>query len=421
MLRRREFLGIGALGVSYISLAGAVPGLFARVAEASMQAEANDHVLVVVELDGGNDGLNTVIPYEDALYYRNRRTLAIHKKDVVRLSDRVGLHPRMKALGELFGEGRVAVVQGVGYPDPDRSHFRSMEIWHTASTEPTAPGTGWLGRYLDASEEASVPPPPSEAFPAGLALTDGLPQALQARRVAVPVVAQLDGLGEVNESQVALLRKLSTGAGGGNSRGPGPATGPAAFLRQQADTLFRTADRLKAAAGKAQPVPAIEYPEGELGGQLRRAAQILGANLHVRVLFVSQDGFDTHANQAEGHGNLLESLSRSLAAFQRDLAARQLSDRVLVMVFSEFGRRVNENASLGTDHGAASCMFLVGERVKGGLAGQYPSLEKLGDGDLIHNTDFRSVYATLLDRWLGCSPETVLGRSFPILDVVAGS
>jgi len=419
MLRRREFLGMGAAGLSYVSLAGGMPGLFARVAEASARSDANDHALVVIELDGGNDGLNTVIPFEDPLYYRNRRTLGIPKKEVIRLSDRVGLHPRMKALGELFREGRVAMVQGVGYPDPDRSHFRSMEIWHTASTESTAPETGWLGRYLDASKPSS---PPSDAFPCGLALTDSLPQALQAQGVTVPVVAQLDSVGEADEAQVALLRKLSTGRSGpGAGAGPTSAPGPAAFLRRQADTLYRTADRLKAAAEKAQPVPAIEYPEGALGGQLHRAAQILGAEMGVRLLYVSLDGFDTHSNQAEAQGNLLEALSRSLDAFHRDLAARKLADRVVVMVFSEFGRRVDENASLGTDHGAASCMFLVGGKVKGGLVGQYPSLATLGDGDLIYNTDFRSVYATLLDRWLGCPPETVLGKPFPMLELIASS
>jgi uncharacterized protein (DUF1501 family) len=411
MLRRREFLGMGAAGLSYVSLAGGMPGLFARVAQASAQADANDHALVVIELDGGNDGLNTVIPFEDPLYYRNRRTLGIPKKEVIQLSDRVGLHPKMKALGELFRQGRVAVVQGVGYPDPDRSHFRSMEIWHTASTEPTAPGTGWLGRFLDAGQPSSSS---ADAFPCGLALTDSLPQALQAQSVTVPVVAQLDSIGDACEVQMALLRKLSTGPSG-------PAPGPAAFLRRQADTLYRTADRLKAAAEKAQPMPAIEYPEGNLGGQLRRAAQILGADLGVRLLYVSLDGFDTHSNQAEGHGNLLEALSQSLDAFHRDLTGRKLADRVLTMVFSEFGRRVDENASLGTDHGAASCMFLVGGKVKGGLAGEYPTLSKLGDGDLIYNTDFRSVYATLLDRWLGCPSEKVLGKPYPMLELIAGA
>jgi uncharacterized protein (DUF1501 family) len=416
MMQRRAFLGMGAAGLSYVSLAGTMPGLFARVAHASALADANDHALVVVELDGGNDGLNTVIPFEDDLYYRNRRTLAIPKKEVIRLGDRAGFHPRLKALGELFREGQVAVVQGVGYPDPDRSHFRSMEIWHTASTEPAAPGTGWLGRYLDTWQPSPPAAQPSD-FPCGLALTDSLPQALQAQRVTVPVVAQLDSLGEADAAQVALLRKLSTGGGNGS----GTTTGPAAFLRRQADTLYRTADRLKAAAEKNPPSPAIEYPEGDLGGQLRRAAQILGADLGVRILFVSLDGFDTHSNQAEGHGNLLEQLSRSLEAFHRDLTARKLAERVLVMVFSEFGRRVDENASQGTDHGAASCLFLVGNKVKGGLAGQYPSLATLGDGDLIHSTDFRSVYATLLDRWLGCPSATVLGKPFPVLDLIAGA
>jgi uncharacterized protein (DUF1501 family) len=408
MLRRREFLGVGAAGLSYVSLAGAMPALFARAADASKRADANDHALVVVELGGGNDGLNTVIPFEDALYYKNRRTLGIPKKDVIRLSDQVGLHPRMKAMGELFREGQVAVVQGVGYPEPDRSHFRSMEIWHTASTEPTAPPSGWLGRYLDALEE------PAEAFPRGLALTPALPQALQAQRVTVPVVAQLDSVGEASEAQSALLRKLNTDRSG-------LASGPTAFLRRQADTLFRTADRLKAAAAKAQPATAVEYPGGDLGSQLHRAAQILGAGLGVRVLFVSHGGFDTHSNQAATHGDLLEVLSKSLEAFQRDLVARKLAEKVIVMVFSEFGRRVDENASLGTDHGAASCMFLVGKKVKGGLAGQYPSLTRLGDGDLIFSTDFRAVYATILDRWMGCSSQGLLGKPQPALDLLASS
>jgi uncharacterized protein (DUF1501 family) len=409
MLRRREFLGTGAAGLSYVSLAGGMPPLFARAADAAKQKDANDHALVIVELEGGNDGLNTVIPFEDALYYRNRRTLGIPKKDVIRLSDLVGLHPRMKALGDLFREGQVVVVQGVGYPEPDRSHFRSMEIWHTASTEPAAPKSGWLGRYLDALE-----PAPADAFPRGLALADSLPQALQAQRATVPVVAELDRVGETSPAQSALLRKLSTGTSGAGSE-------PSAFLRRQADTLFRTADRLKAAAAKAGPASGVEYPEGKLGGQLHRAAQILAADLGVRVLFVSLGGFDTHSSQAETHGGLLEVLSKSLDAFQRDLVTRKLAEKVMVMVFSEFGRRVDENASLGTDHGAASCMILLGKKVKGGLAGQYPSLARLGDGDLIYNTDFRAVYATLVDRWMGCSSEKVLGKRQPALDLIAGS
>ena len=408
-MRRREFLGRGAAGLSSVALAGGMPGLFARAAEASARADANDHALVVVELNGGNDGLNTVIPFADPLYYRNRRTLGIPEGDVIRLgsgrggSDRVGFHPKMKAMGELFREGEVAVVQGVGYPEPDRSHFRSMEIWHTASRDAKVPANGWLGRYLDSLRV------PAEAFPRGLSLTDTLPQALGAARVIAPVVAQLDAFGATDEAQAAILRKLGTRRACGD--------GPVGFLRRQAETLYDTAGRLKTAAAKSRST--VEYPEGELGEQLSRAGQILGAGLGVRVLFASQDGYDTHADQAGEHGNLLEALASSLAAFRRDLKERGLAEKVLVMVFSEFGRRVDENASRGTDHGAASCMFLVGARVKGGLVGNYPALDKLGDGDLIHDTDFRSVYATLLDRWMGCPHAETLGATYSTLDLIA--
>jgi uncharacterized protein (DUF1501 family) len=397
-MRRREFLG----GMAFVSLAGGVPGLFARAAEESARAGANDHALVVVELTGGNDGLNTVVPFEDPLYYRNRRTLGLAKADVIRLSDHVGLHPRMKALGELFREGRVAVVQGVGYPQPDRSHFRSMEIWHTASTEALVPGPGWLGRCLD-----GLPPRGAEAFPRGLSLTGALPQALRADKEPVPVEAQLDAFSVSNEPAEVLRRKLSTG--------PGAGPGPIAGLRRQADTLYRTADRLSAAAGAYKST--VAYPDDALSQQLRRAAQVLSARLGVRVLYAAQDGYDTHSSQADTHGELLESLSNALAAFQRDLAEQKLADTVTVLVFSEFGRRVDENASRGTDHGAASCLFVVGAKVKGGLVGRYPSLETLGEGDLIFNTDFRSVYADVLERWLGCPAGPVVGQKFPALGV----
>jgi uncharacterized protein (DUF1501 family) len=400
---RRDFLGVGAAGLSFVSLGGSAPRLFERAAAASTRADANDHVLIVLELAGGNDGLNTVIPFEDAHYYRNRRTLGIPKKDVHKLTDKVGLHPRMGPLAELYKQGRVAVVQGVGYPGPDRSHFRSMEIWHTATTAPR-PTAGWLGKFLD----ATATPDNRDAL-LGLALGGALPQAFQAEKSIVPVVHELESLaGDEAGPQGALLRTLSA------SRSK--ADDALAFLRTQAETAYRTAERIKKATSGAKTE--VEYPEGELGDQLRRAAQIIVAGLGVRVLFVSQDGFDTHANQADQQGQLLETLAKALAAFDRDLHARKLAERVAVMVFSEFGRRVDENASRGTDHGAGSCMFAVGAKVQGGLAGQYPSLERLGEGDLIFNTDFRSVYATLLDGWLGCPSEPILGQKFPTLNLL---
>jgi uncharacterized protein (DUF1501 family) len=402
---RRRFLAQGATALSFVSLGGSMPGLFARAAEASSLADKNDHVLVVVELSGGNDGLNTVVPFEDALYYKNRRKLGLPKNAVKKLNEWVGLHPNMEPLAELYKAGELAVVQGVGYPKPDRSHFRSMEIWHTASLEGVPPTTGWLGRTLDATEPASP-----DGSPRGLSLTESLPQAFQANQVVVPVVGQLDAIYEeaqADPSTATLRRKLSTG----------PETpGALGFLRKQSESVYRTADRLKAATEKYKSE--VVYPEGELGDQLQRAAQIIAGRMGVKVLFASQDGYDTHSDQLETHAALLGELSNALASFRKDLTAQGVADQVVVMVFSEFGRRVDENASGGTDHGAASNLFLLGSKVKGGLVGKYPSLANLGEGDLIYNTDFRSVYSTLLDQWLGCPAEKTLGQAFSKLDLI---
>jgi uncharacterized protein (DUF1501 family) len=408
MYSRRAFLQTTA-GLSFVSLAGGVSPLLARAGELSADADRNDHVLVVVELAGGNDGLNTVIPFENPLYYKNRPTLGVAKDEVVRLSDQLGLHPRMAPLGELFREGRVAVVQGVGYPEPDRSHFRSMEIWHTASTQKRPPTAGWLGRLLDSTAGAA------DSQFAGLSLTGSLPQALRADKVAVPVVAQLQSIvqPEGASPQEALARKLATSSlAPASSAGAGPVD----FMRRQADTVYRAAERLKDAASRYRS--STDYPDTPLAGQLRQAAEIINADLGVRVLFASQDGYDTHAEQADTHAELLGQLAEALTAFDRDLTELKKADRVVVLVFSEFGRRVDENASRGTDHGAASSLFVVGSPVKGGLWGTYPSLERLGDGDLVYNTDFRSVYATLLDGWLGCSSQQVLGGEFARLEML---
>lgn len=404
MFTRRRFLSRSAAGLSFISLSGATPSMFSQTAQQAAAAARNDRVLVVVELNGGNDGLNTVIPFENAHYYKNRPTIGIPKDQVVKVSDQIGLHPQMAPLGELFKEGQVAIVQGAGYPNPDRSHFRSMEIWHTATTDSKPATSGWLGKLLD-----STALPGDEERVRGLALTSALPQACLAEHCAMPVVAQLDSFApESNDSSAKgkLLRKLSTQSA---------EAGAVGFLRRQAQIVYRTAEQLKEAAARYQST--VTYPDGELGQQLRRAAQVIAADIGVRVLFASQGGYDTHAAQADSHGGLLEQLATSLSAFSRDLQGMKRADRVVTMVFSEFGRRVDENASRGTDHGAGSCVFVVGSRVKAGLYGQYPSLEKLGDGDLIFSTDFRSVYASILDEWMQCSSHGLLGKPFPKLDL----
>jgi uncharacterized protein (DUF1501 family) len=405
MLSRRQFLGRTA-GASFLTLSGVAPDLFVRAADAAQQADRNNHVLVVIFLDGGNDGLNTVIPFENRLYYKNRPSLGVPKGQVIKLSDQVGLHPSMARAGELFKAGKLAVVQGVGYPQPNRSHFRSREIWHTASPAGRVPTTGWLGRVLDYQFR------PDDQKLRGLALTEALPQSFQAQKLTVPVAAQFETFGDTADGspQQKLLRRISS-----TPSVPGPA---ASFLSRQAATTYRTAEALRQAAARYKS--SVEYSGGELGGQLRRAAEVITADLGVRLLFLSQTGYDSHGQQAATQPPLLGELANGLAAFQEDLEKQRAADRVVVMVFSEFGRRVSENASQGTDHGAASVMFLTGTPVKGGLAGSYPRLDQLDDGDLIHTVDFRSVYATLLEKWLGCRADKILGQSFPLVDLVKG-
>ena len=404
MLSRRQFLGRTAAGASWLSLAGPIPGLFARAAEGARNADRNDHVLVVLLLDGGNDGLNTLIPFADDLYYKHRPVLAVPHAEVIKLNEYAGLHPSLAPIGEFFRAGKLAVVQGVGYPQPNRSHFRSMEIWQTASTARRAPDAGWLARILDRGGPAREDQVP------GLALTEALPQALHSPRVSVPVLRQADqsDLTEGSGRQ-RLLQRLSAA--------PTSDSGTVGFLRQQAATTYRLAEVLRHASSAFQSDG--EYP-GELGTQLRQAAQVITGPLGVRVLFLSQTGYDHHNRQAAAHAKVLGELAVGLASFQKDLERHKVADRVVVLTFSEFGRRVDENASQGTDHGAASCLFLAGAPVKGGMFGTYPSLEKLGEGDLVYTVDFRSVYATVLEKWLGCPAEALLGGKFPTLDLVRG-
>lgn len=403
MLSRRRFLGGTAAAASWVALSPGTPPLLVRAADAAAKSGRSDRVLVVLELAGGNDGLNTLVPFEDAAYYRRRPTLAIRKADVHRLSDTLGLHPSLKALAERFRQGELAVVQGVGYPQPDRSHFRSLEIWHTASTNAQAPPTGWLGRYLDTLRAGGLP---------ALVLGAPRPQALAATKTSAFDVDQLESIEAAaggSNSRSKLVRRLS-------SRAPGEAE-PATAVARQARAMYAAADQLRAAADKYRST--IEYPDTELGRRLRKVAQLLSADRGTRIVFVSQDGYDTHSAQADQHAARLEEFSAALDSLLRDLAALDLADKVAVMVYSEFGRRVEQNASGGTDHGAASCMFLAGKQVRGGFYGDMPSLEKLDDGDLVYSTDFRSVYATVLDGWLGCRAKPLLGDDFPELKLFA--
>lgn len=402
-MNRRHFLqrtaGLVALG--------AAPPAFLTRAVAADKASPDQRILVIVQLAGGNDGVNTVVPYADDAYHAARPSLAIGKGTVLKVNDHIGLHPQLAGLKELYDEGAMSIIQGVGYPHPNRSHFRSMDIWNTAQPESEITGDGWLGRALDSSAARFAGKVPALALG-----TENLPLALVAPRTNVPSIRSLEdyqlrfgegGTAADHQLRQALARKLADGGKADNATDLN-------FIRQTLGTAIDSAQRLKEVAASYQP--AAPYPQTQLASSLKTVAQLIAGDLGTRIFFVSLGGFDTHSRQAGAHNALLAELSGAVSAFFKDLRGHKLADRVLLATYSEFGRRLKENGSLGTDHGAASQMFVVTGAAKGGVVGEHPSLTDLDDGDLKHHTDFRSVYATLLDRWLGIPSEPVLGGKF---------
>lgn len=410
---RRTFLQqLGAAGV--VSIGAAPPAFLSRAlvaAEQQKEKGANGRILVLVQLAGGNDGLNTVIPFDDPEYYKARPGIGVSKQAVLKIDDRLGLHPQMAGFKELYDEGVLAIVQGVGYPNPNRSHFRSMDIWQSARPDVEHTRDGWLGRALDATAEQHVGKVPALSFG-----TDRLPLTLVATKVNIPTVRSLADyqlqLGPGPEANRKLHRRLV----GELAAQPAPAGSELDFLRRTALTAFSSAERLKEVTSSYKP--AAPYPTNRLGRNLKTVAQIISGDLGTRIFFVSLGGFDTHSKQQGAHQALLAELASAVRAFYLDLKGHGLHDRVLLSTFSEFGRRVKENGSLGTDHGAASQMFVVTPTGKGGVKGNHPSLTDLFQGDLKFHTDFRSVYATLLTKWLELPSEPVLGRKFPLVDIV---
>lgn len=384
----------------------ALPAVFVRAASAQMvpgSVADPGNVLVIVQMSGGNDGLNTVIPYTDDAYHRARPTIGVDPKTVLRIDDRVAWNPALTGFDELYKDGRLALLQAVGYPDPNLSHFEATEIWETGS--PDRPQQyGWLGRYLDRRYPAGTKPP--SAFET-VALGDTLPAALVSAHVDVPAIGAL-GAFSYNTGR-DLASKQSAGA---LYDGAQPGTSP--YLAMIADTAreaYHGGDVLRAKV--AGYTPAVTYPTDGFAQQLKLAAQLIGTNTGTRIVFVSIGSFDTHAGQRAQQDRLLGYLGNGLLAFYRDLAAHGNDKRVLTLTFSEFGRRVTQNASNGTDHGTAMPVFVAGGSVRGGVYGDHPSLTDLDrNGNLKFATDFRSVYATVIARWLGSDPAAVLGASF---------
>jgi uncharacterized protein (DUF1501 family) len=408
----------------------------------SLPGVPDERILVVVQLSGGNDGLNTVIPFGIDQYSKVRTSIAVQRDQVLRLSgpnaDNVGLHPQMRALKAMFDEGLASVVQGVGYPNPNRSHFKSMDIWHTADL--TATGDGWLGRYFDAEccgfgkgESGAAPkgtpaqnakaavaaaPTPIEGGQPGIAIGRTAPLAMQGRRVK-PIAFESAELfrwtGEdIHES---LKKPYQDIAERGDADASRKDSNAAFLMRTSLDAQVSSALIRKAVKTR----PQVTFPGTDLGRQLSMVSSMIQAGLKTKVYYVNLGGFDTHAGQgaAQGrHAQLLGQLSEAVGAFYRELKAQGNDIRVMTMCFSEFGRRVAQNASGGTDHGTAAPLFLFGPMCKAGVIGEHPSLTDLDDGDLKHKIDFRSVYAGVLEHWLKADSKVVLEGTYRPLAIV---
>ncbi len=407
MSNRRQFLqqGVGAFAGIL-----AIDSIFGRAARAasliSTPGSTATRTLVVVNLQGGNDGLNTLVPYGDPNYYRVRPTINVPAGQVLRIDSDIGFNPSLAGLKSLFDQQRLAILQGVHYPNPNLSHFRSTEIWQTAAPEQII-DTGWAGRYLD---EAGLP---SSNLFKGLAIGPILPKALVAEHTDVPTVQgfRSPGFRGSRDEQLHADQILN-----GNSNSY-PFESPYLELVQEIehDANASSTELPHLIAGYK---PAVDYPKTPFAQGLNLAAAVIGSSIGTKVIYISLGSFDTHVGQRGTQDRLLQQFGDGVKAFYDDLATHRLDGQVLTMTFSEFGRRVDENANRGTDHGTAAPMFLVGGGVRGGVYGDHPSLTDLDFGNLKWHTDFRSVYATVLERWLGVPSASVLGGSFDTLTFV---
>ncbi len=379
-------------------------------ANGSPNDNGKDPVLVVLQLSGGNDYFNTVIPYSDPNYYDNRRALGIPEDDVLRLDGEMGLHPAMGPMKRLYDEGEVAVIHGIGYENSPRSHFRSMDIWHTC--EPEIVGTeGWLGRATRDIDPLGENPVTAVNF------GHGLPRALAAPGVSVASVSDLENYGlltgiEEQEKRDRVLERFS------RMYAPAMGSGPVMdYLGKTGLDALKGADILKAAPESYQST--VEYAANPIAKSLRDVAMVHTANLGARIFYTQHGSFDTHAAQKLTHANLWAEVSGAIADFWDDLREHDAHENVIMFLFSEFGRRVKDNGS-GTDHGAAGVSFAIGPRVKGGMYGSYPETqaEKLDQGDLVPNVDFRSAYSTILDGWLGLDSVPIVNGRFESLAFV---
>ena len=421
---RRQFL---TYGLTLASAATTVPHFISESAKgmlntnlllSSQPGVPQDHVLVIVQLGGGNDGLNTVVPFGNGDYYNARQGIAIPESQVLGLSrdQGIGLHPRLEGVKELYDDGMMTVIQGVGYPNPNRSHFKSMDIWHTGDT--SGIGDGWLGRYFD---NTCAGEPGGCSGHSGIAIGRSAPLAMSGRAYK-PISFETEDLfkwtgHELHESLTEPYDSITGREPEHEDEDDGMETNESFLMRTAMDA--RVASEQIREAVRLNPL--VSFPRNGLGEQLAMVSAMIRAGLDTRVYYVTLGGFDTHAGQGAAggrHANLLGTWSEALRAFYNDLKAHRNDGRVLTLTFSEFGRRVGQNGSGGTDHGTAAPMFLTGPMVRSGIMGKHPSLRDLDNGDLKFHTDFRTIYAGVLEGWMGADSTEVLGRKFRPASVV---
>lgn len=410
---RRSFLKGSASSAALVALSQSVPQFLLNASARAAQT-AGETILVVVQLSGGNDGLNTVIPYADDVYRRSRPLLGIATAQVKKIDQYVGLHPAMSAFSKLLEEGRLGIVQGAGYPVPDRSHFSSMDIWQTARRDVTTAAdafraTGWIGRYLDGNAGAGADVPAMH-LPSGAAR---LPLALSGQSPHATSVQSLEAF-KLEDGGDPRIRQSIQKAVAAKRDGSDELV---QFLHASTRAAIESSREVQEAVQRYQTD--VKYPDSSLARRLKTVAQLIDAGLRTRVYYLDLDGFDTHSSQAAAHAGLLGQLSDAVAAFMHDLKQHSHEQRVLLMTFSEFGRRVHENASGGTDHGTAAPMFIAGGKVKAGLLTPHPDMTTLDEGDLRFTTDFRGVYASVLEQWLGVPSEMLLGGRFSPVKLLA--
>ena len=378
-----------------------------------MAATPKDPVLVVLQLTGANDYLNTIVPYTNPIYRDNRPNVAIPEDKVLPIDDDLGFHPDMGPVKKLYDEGKIAVIHGIGYADSPRSHFRSMDIWHTC--EPDKIGTeGWVGKVIRDLD------PAGEIVQKGVNFGQGLPRAMAVPGVPVTSVSNLESYGVLTDvpaisgewERAEMLDKFA------RMYAPAIGMGPVMdYLGQTGRDVLKGADILRAAP--QQYASTVEYADTSIAKSLKSVAQVYLADLGTQVFYTQHGSFDTHFHQIPVHSKLWTDVSSAIGDFFDDLKEHDAGDNVIMMLFTEFGRRVHDNGT-GTDHGAGGVAFVIGERVKGGMYGEYPSLksEDLLRGDLAPSYDFRGFYSTIVDKWLGLDPVPIVGGTFEQLDFI---